>query len=238
LSLIGAAPLLLRAYPLAAAATPRRWLITGEPDRRLEALDAAMQLFMQRHAIRSGTLALARDGRTLFEHAYTWAEADYPVVQPDSPFRLASVSKALTAALVHELVQTRKVDLDVPVFPLLGLDRPARVGQQVDPRLSTITVRHLLDHHGGFGAFDPVFRMRDVARRLGLHVAPTAHDLARYMVGEPLQAAPGTQSHYSNFGYLILGLVAAKLTHTDYPAAGHTRGGAARHRARSSRAHP
>jgi CubicO group peptidase (beta-lactamase class C family) len=213
------APLLLRMHRPASAATPRRWLVTGEADRKLDALDDAMQFFMQHHAIRSGALALARDGRTLFEHAYTWAEPDYPVAQSESPFRLASVSKAFTAALVHELVQTRRLDLDAPVFPLLGLDRPALADQRVDPRLSTITVRHLIDHRGGFSAFDPVLRMRDVARRLGLHVAPTAHDLARFMVGEPLQYTPGTQSRYSNFGYLMLGLVAAKVTDTDYPAA-------------------
>jgi CubicO group peptidase (beta-lactamase class C family) len=64
-----------------------------------------------------------------------------------------------------------------------------------------------------------VFRMREVARKLGLHQAPTKHDLARFMVGEPLQFAPGTQSRYCNFGYLVLGLAAEKATGTDYPAA-------------------
>jgi len=52
--------------------------------------------------------------------------------------------------------------------------------------------------------------MRRIARRLGLRVGPSSRDIARFMVGEPLQFTPGTQEHYSNFGYVMLGLVAEK----------------------------
>jgi len=58
--------------------------------------------------------------------------------------------------------------------------------------------------------------MREIAIKLGLHAAPSRPDIARYMIGEPLQAAPGTQYHYSNFGYLMLGIVAEKATGMTY----------------------
>jgi CubicO group peptidase (beta-lactamase class C family) len=222
LGLLVAAPAVLRSGRPAAAAAARRWIVSGGREPQLDGLDAAMQALMWRHGIRSAALAVARGGKTLFEHTYTWAdtsaEPDYPVVQPDSPFRLASVSKAFTAALIYELAEARALDLDAPVFPLVGLERAIIADQRVDPRLLTITARHLIDHRGGWDA-DPVFRMRDVARRLGLHVAPTARDIARFMVGEPVRFAPGTQSRYSNFGYLMLGLAAAKMTGMDFPAA-------------------
>src|SRR6266487_4104124 len=116
-------------------------------------------------------ISVARGGRTLFERAYTWAEDGYPMSQPSSPFRLASVSKAFTAALVYELAQAGALNLDTPVFPALGLDRPALPTQRIDPRLGAINVRRLIDHTGGWDAqaarFDPVFRMRYVARKLG-----------------------------------------------------------------------
>jgi CubicO group peptidase (beta-lactamase class C family) len=205
------------------AAAPRQWSVAGTPVDRLDGLDDAMQRFMQQHAIRSGALAVARHGRAVFEHAYGWAEPGYPRVEPDSPFRLASVTKAFTAALIHELAQAGALDLDAPVYPWLGLDRVALPGQRRDPRLDAITPRHLLDHRGGWDSqlsrFDPVFRMRDVARRLGLHAAPTKHDIARFMVGEPLQLTPGTQSRYANLGYLMLGLAAEKAAKTDYVTA-------------------
>ena len=164
--------------------------------------------------MRAGSLAVARQGKLLFARAYTWAEPDYPGTQADSPFRVASVSKAFTAAVIYQLLQAKKLELSQPVFPWLGLDRAALPGQTVDPRLATITVQQLINHRGGWNSraanFDPVFSMRRIARRLGLRVGPSSRDIARFMVGEPLQFTPGTQQHYSNFGYVMLGLVAEK----------------------------
>ena len=175
---------------------------------------------MEERGIRAGAVAVARQGEVLFERAYTWAEPDYPVAGTASPFRLASVSKAFTEALIYTLVQGSAVMLDAAVFPYLGLDQAALPGQSVDPRLSTITVGQLLDHKGGWdrkaAGFDPCFKMREIANRLGLRNAPTKWDIARYMVGEPLQFDPGSNESYSNFGYLMLGLVAEKAAGDTY----------------------
>src|SRR2546423_1652286 len=61
---------------------------------------------------------------------------------------------------------------------------------------------------------DAVCSLRKIATALGLHRPPTKYDMARYMYGEPLQFDPGAQNFnttngnsYSNFGYLLLGLV-------------------------------
>jgi CubicO group peptidase (beta-lactamase class C family) len=222
LQMLVAAPAVLLAGDGAAAAV-RRWTVAGERVEKLDGLDDAMRRLLQRYGIRAGALAVARGGRTLFAHAYGWAEPGYPMPRPDSPFRLASVSKAFTAALIYRLVEEGGLDPGRRVFPWLGLERLALPSQRIDPRLLAITVGHLLDHRGGWDTgrsrFDPVFRMREVARKLGLHQGPTKHDIARFMVGEPLQFAPGAESRYSNFGYLMLGLAAEKATGTDYPAA-------------------
>ena len=92
---------------------------------------------LQRYAARAGSLAVAREGKLLFVRGYTWAEPDYPVTQADSPFRLASVSKAFTAAVIYQLLQAKKLELSLPVFPWLGLDRASLAAQTVDPRLAT-----------------------------------------------------------------------------------------------------
>jgi len=212
------------------SAIPRRWSIAGERNAKLDAVDAIMRSFMQDRGIRAGAVAVARQGEALFERAYTWAEPDYPVTGTDSPIRLASVSKAFTEALIYNLVQAGVVKLDTAAFPYLGLEQAALAGQSVDPRLSTITVGQLLDHRGGWdrkaAGFDPCFKMREIANKLGLHTAPTKWDIARYMVGEPLQFDPGSEDSYSNFGYLMLGLVAEK-------GAGDTYGNALKHRVTS-----
>ena len=202
-AMLAALPYLLLPRSVLAAAPSRRWTITGRRVEEFDSLDAATQRLLQRYAVRAGSLAVARQGKLLFARGYTWAEPDYPVTQSDSPFRLASVSKAFTAAVIYQLLQAKKLELSLPVFPWLGLDRAALPGQTVDPRLATITVQQLINHRGGWDSraanFDPVFSMRRIARRLGLRAGPSSRDIARFMVGEPLQFTPGTQERYSNF---------------------------------------
>jgi CubicO group peptidase (beta-lactamase class C family) len=101
LRMLAAVPYLLLPRSVLAAAPPRRWTITGRRVEEFDSLDAAMQRLLQRYAVRAGSLAVARQGKLLFARAYTWAEPDYPVTQADSPFRVASVSKAFTAAVIY-----------------------------------------------------------------------------------------------------------------------------------------
>jgi len=197
-----------------ASAVSRRWTMTGERVAKLDAIDDIMRGSMQKQSIRAGAVAAARQGEIAFERAYTWAEPDYPVTETKSPFRLASVSKAFTEALIYRLVEADLLKRDTAIFPYLDLERAALPGQSVDKRLHAITVGQVLDHKGGWDRkaadFDPCFRMRMIANKLGLTTAPTQLDIARYMVGEPLQFDPGSRESYSNFGYLVLGLVAEK----------------------------
>ena len=125
LRMFASVPWLLLPGRSAQAAPPRRWTVTGARVEALDSLDAAMQRLLQRYGVRAGALAVARAGSILFARGYTWAEPDYPVTQPNSPFRLASVSKAFTAAVIYELLQAKKLELGLPVFPWLGLDRAA-----------------------------------------------------------------------------------------------------------------
>jgi len=106
------------------------------------------------------------------------------------------------------------------VYPLLGFSHPA------DPRSDTITVQQLLDHQGGYndgrnpkypGALDPTYSMRQIGQALG-HVVASKLDIARYMYGQPLQFPPGTDSAYSNYGYLLLGAVVEQVTGLSYHA--------------------
>jgi CubicO group peptidase (beta-lactamase class C family) len=106
------------------------------------------------------------------------------------------------------------------VYPLLGFSHPA------DPRSDTITVQQLLDHQGGYNdgrnpkypaALDPTYSMRQIGQAIG-HVVASKLDVARYMYGQPLQFPPGTDSAYSNYGYLLLGAVVEKVTGMSYHA--------------------
>lgn len=71
--------------------------------------------------------------------------------------------------------------------------------------------------------FDPVFQTRAIALNLGLTGPPAKRDVARYMYGEPLQFPPGALNYttsgtnsYSNFGYVLLGLVVEMISQMPY----------------------
>jgi CubicO group peptidase (beta-lactamase class C family) len=103
------------------------------------------------------------------------------------------------------------------VYPLLGFSGPA------DPRSDAITVQQLLDHEGGYNdgtnpnlpaAPDPTYDMRTIGQAVGHTVSKL--DVAKYMYARPLQYAPGTNSAYSNYGYLLLSAVVEKKTGLPY----------------------
>src|SRR5262249_39147993 len=120
---------------------------TAVPD--LAAFDRAMLTYMKERGVRAGALAVMKDGRLILQRGYGWAARDGSrQVQPDDPFRLASVTKPFTAAAVRNLIRRGKLSLDTRVFALLGVKPPP--GRFADPRLAHVTVRHLLDHRGGW----------------------------------------------------------------------------------------
>jgi len=207
----------------------RQWTVTGTPVAALAEFDAQMKQVMQAKGVRAAALTVGKNGSVVLSRGYTWAEPGcYAITQPDSLFRLASVSKAFTTAAIYELIQANKVHLSDAVFPLLGLN--PLPGQTPDLKLNQITVQNLVDHLGGWDAtlanFDPVFASRFIAQHFpggSLNSFPSKVQMAQYMVGQPLQFPPGTipnlmdkfgnpRRPYSNFGYVMLGLVIEHAT--------------------------
>lgn len=123
---------------------------------------------------------------------------------PQTPFPIASVSKTFLAAEILALIGERRLRLDAPAAPLLP---GVLVGTKpIDPR---ITIRQLLDHTSGLGDF-LVDRKLDVA----VLADPTAvwtPERALTYAGRSV-GLPGAGYHYSNTNYVLLGLIAERLT--------------------------
>ncbi len=177
--------------------SPRTWTGTGEPHPALKGMDAAVQAFMQHNSVRAGTVAVSKNGVLRFTRAYTWAlqghGSSYPIAQPWSIFRLASVSKVFTCAAIQAAYDANLVTPSTRVFPLLGITRKALASQTVDPYIKSVTVQNLVDHAGGWNDhnavtkggvtipsshFDPVFKMRYIARALQLPGPVGKRDMA------------------------------------------------------------
>jgi CubicO group peptidase (beta-lactamase class C family) len=203
----------------------RTFTLTGQPVPALTSLDDFMQAVMQGGGIRAGALAVARSGKLVFAHGYTWAEADYPVTQPTSLFRLASCSKPITNIAIHHALEHNLIPtLNTHMQALLGLvtiDGKLPIDQQ----FSMVQIDHLLSHKGGWSkrsgryggaGFDPMFYDFEIAQALNKKLPISKADIATYMAGQPLQYAPGSHKVYSNFGYMLLGLILEKVSGRTY----------------------
>ncbi|HEV7809849.1 MAG TPA: serine hydrolase domain-containing protein, partial [Candidatus Limnocylindrales bacterium] len=131
--------------------------------------------------------------------------ADVPArrpVTPETAFALASVSKTFTSAVILELVGEGRLRLTDPAAGLL----PAGLPIVLDRR---ITVAMLLNHTSGLADYFLNPRID-----LALQRAPTrawTPAMALRYVGKRL-AVPGKAWHYSNTNYVLLGLIAERLT--------------------------
>lgn len=185
-------------------------------------LDPVVRQLVRSYEIPGASLAVSRGDAILLARGYGWADRSARVpVKPETLFALASVSKSLTAVTVLKLVEAGKLDLDTPVFDILTNIKPLG-GDKPDPRLGAITVRHLLYHAGGWDrtkSGDPNSFSPRVAERMRVPLPVTAWQLARYMLGQRLDFDPGSDCKYSNFGYVLLGLVIEERTRLEYEPA-------------------
>jgi N-acyl-D-amino-acid deacylase len=194
--------------------------LTGRERPELVELDRLMTRFMKEQRPPGMALAVSRHGRLVYARGTGYADVkSRRLVQPESLFRIASVSKPLTAVAVLRLVERGKLHLSDPVFDLLHYDPLPGQGDKVDPRLKRITIEHLLHHTGGWDrdrSFDPMFRSLAIARACDHPPPASARDIIRYMLTQPLDFDPGSAHAYSNFGYCLLGRVIEKASGLPY----------------------
>jgi N-acyl-D-amino-acid deacylase len=206
---------------LTAAAAPAQ--PTGEALPGLEPYDRLMAGLLRKWRVPGGALAVARDGRILLARGYGLADrARGTPVEPTSLFRLASLSKTVTAVAALQLVQEGRLELDARVLPLLGEIGP-RTDKIADRRVRDITVRHLLQHTAGFDrdkSGDPMFMpyAAAAAKRQGGALPPDCPTIMRDTLERRLDFAPGARFEYSNVGYCILGRVIERVTGAPYEA--------------------
>lgn len=197
---------------------PRKWTVNGSG---LGALDAAVKEFMQANGVRAGQLSVAKGGSMKAQRAYTWADEDYPVTQTGTLLRMASLSKMFTNACIQNLYDSGKLTETTGAFARAGITGKALASQSVDTRINDITVEHLVNNQGGWDssmAGDWVFKMRQIARDLGLSGPASKLDLVRFIFGEPLQFDPGAKSQYSNIGYTTLAYLVERASGQSYEA--------------------
>lgn len=169
-------------------------------DRLLEALGDA-------NGVPGMGAAVVLDGKTLWTGSTGMRDAEQGMpVERDTVFRLASVSKAITATAAARLQEQGLLDVDAPVQSMLPwLQAP----------WTPITSRQLAAHLSGLPHYQP----RDAARG-GVHY-PTVRDAVGVFSDRELLAPPGAAYRYSSWGYTLLSAVVearARMPFLDYLA--------------------
>jgi CubicO group peptidase (beta-lactamase class C family) len=200
---------------------------TGVAVPTLTHCDATVQQFMQRWKVLGASVALAKDGKLVYERAFGYADVARTVpLQPYHLLRVASLSKSVTALAIMKLVEDGKISLSHPVFGPEGYLHSAAYTQEIrDARLYRITVQQLLEHTAGWdrsigcdghGTCDPVEFPTHVAASMGVANPVGDSTLISYMLRQGLNFEPGARFAYSNTGYLVLGKVLEAVTHQPY----------------------
>lgn len=209
-----------------AAHTMAHLPVSGVPVPTLAAYDQAMDLFMSERSITAGELAVMKNGVIVLEHGYGWKDKAQTIrLNYNALFRWASIIKPVTAAAVKNLAVQGLLGLSDKVFCIPASAPPCHLAitpfGAPDSRLKDVTIQHLLNHTGGWDralSGDPMFRSIQIAAALGVPSPPSQIDTVRYMMGRPLDHPPGATYAYSNFGYLLLGLIIEQVTGQDYTA--------------------
>lgn len=206
--------------------------VTGNAVAAFAPLDGQIQSAIEANNVKGASLAITYNGRLIFARGYGCADIDSNTpVKPDTLMRVASVSKTFTSVGVLLLYQQGKLSLDAKVFGTGGIlaDFQPIPGKTLNPDLMGITVRHLLNHSGGWDrsttqhfngvAYGEPFdsQLPNVAATLLGDAQPgTITDGIRAMLSQPIQHPPGTYYAYSNFGYVLLGRVIEKVSGVSY----------------------
>jgi serine beta-lactamase-like protein LACTB, mitochondrial len=156
--------------------------------------------YMAANSIPGLSVAIIQDGQLQWAAGFGMTDLEnFVPATSRTLFRLASVSKPLTAVAAMQLWERGKLDFDAPV---------QKYCPQFPQKAWPITTREVLGHlggirsyHNGYDSNDP--EMTDVSH----HFADPIQDGLKLFANDPLVAQPGTTFNYSTYGYTLVGCV-------------------------------
>jgi CubicO group peptidase (beta-lactamase class C family) len=153
----------------------------------------------------NGSILVAENGKVIYKKGFGMANMEWSIPnQPDTKFRIGSVTKQFTAALVLQLVEEGKIKLDGKITDYLP-DYRKDTGEKV-------TIHQLLNHTSGIPSYTqrPDF-MAEISRN-----PYSVSDFVKKFASGDLQFEPGAKFSYNNSGYHLLGAIIEKVTGKSY----------------------
>ncbi len=182
-------------------------------------LDRQFKRFMEQWQMAGMSVAIVKDERLVYAHGFGYSDVEAKTeMNPGNIFRVASVSKLITAVGIAKLVENGKLRLDSRVFGKDAILSDSIIENSTDKRLKDITVRQLLAHSAGWSQRygDPAFNSLTIAEKVGDTPPATMSSYYKFICSRNLHFTPGSSSSYSNMGYMFLGDVIAKVSGMPY----------------------
>jgi CubicO group peptidase (beta-lactamase class C family) len=200
------------------ATIPRQFLATGPVANA--GIDAIIQKAMVNSPVKHASLAIVHGTKLVYARGYTMAEPDWPLAQPTTRFRMASVSKVVTALAIFQLIQAGTLTPGHKLQSILQLKTPSG-GAPADGKFADITIQHLLEHKSGLNAdaFRNGVAVKQAFAAAGQTVPlPVTEAMTdAYVASLGLVSTPGGMQAYNNCGYYMLSRVVAKLRNKMLP---------------------
>ncbi|MFL6656740.1 MAG: serine hydrolase [Massilia sp.] len=179
-------------------------------------IDDVIMKAMRDSPVWNASLAIVHGKKLVYARAYSYGEPDWPVCQPTSRFRIASVSKFVTALAIYQLIGEGKLALTDKLQDILQLKTPLG-GAPTAAHFKDVTIKQLLEHTSGIDANsfrDEVGILNAIkAAHPGssFHLPVTAEQCDAFVASLAMSpTTPGTMMSYNNCAYYLLGRVVAK----------------------------
>ena len=179
----------------------------GMTPGNLETVNSAIQTYMQNNNVPGLSLAISQQGRLVYAKGFGQADQSADEwVHPNHRFRVASVSKPITAAAILKLRDHCGLDLDQTVFGDNGILGNSYGSSDYSNREEAITVRHLLQHTTGW-TIDGISQVSSSDPR----------DVLDWQLDftEPA-SAPGSEYDYMNADFCVAGRVIERISGKTY----------------------
>ncbi len=187
--------------------------------KETERFDREIEKFMRRWEFTGVSFALMRNDSLIYAKGYGYADKQSgEECDVRHLFRIASVSKLITATAVMKLIEDGQLTLSSKIFGEEGILCDSLFLDLQSNNHKRITVDHLLRHTAGFSDSrgDPGFANGMVARVLEKELPLSLDDMIVYATKTYIRTAPGGSYNYSNLGYMILGKVIEKVSGMGY----------------------
>jgi CubicO group peptidase (beta-lactamase class C family) len=154
----------------------------------------------------SGAVLVAEHGKVIYCKGFGFANREWDIPNtPDTKFRLGSMTKQFTAAIIMQLVEKGKLNLDSKITDILP-DYPKKTGDQ-------ITIHQLLTHTSGLPNYTDIpdyFKENYVRKNM------KPGEIIDLFKDKDLIFEPGSKWAYSNSGYIVLGAIIEKISGKPY----------------------